>query len=230
MLLSMKDFQGALDVLDSAIELNPILPAAYLNRGRAYRNLDNIEAAKTDLSRAAELASYTGALNVQIDATYELGQLFLETRAINNAIQKFNEVVNLDRASPLGYLRLGQAYLAARNFNWAVFNLTTAREILESDPHTERSPDLAQAYSDLGQAFYGLDQAADALYSAGRAMDLGDQRPINYKVKGLSHLKLKEPDKAIENLKIYLVKAPEAPDAATIQQVIDRLTAPPETK
>lgn len=229
-LLSMQDFQGALDVLDDAINLNPILPAAYLNRGRAHRNLDKLEAAKADLIRAAELASYTGAVSVQIDASYQYGQLCLEQKALSLAIQKFNEVIRLDRTRPLGYLRLGQAYLAARNYSWAVFNLTTASEILESDPNTMHSPDLAQAYSDLGQAFYGLDQAAEALFNAGRAIELGDQRPINFKVKGLSHLKLKEPDKAIKSLKDYLNNAPDAADASSIQQVIDRLSAPPEAK
>jgi tetratricopeptide (TPR) repeat protein len=228
--LSQKNFDEAIKVLNGAIAIDPTLPGVYLNRGLVYRNLNEREKAEADLLRAVELASAKGGEQVQVDAYFELGQIYLETTNVNKAIDAFNRVLRLNRDNPLAYLRSGQANLAARRFQWSTFYLVSAIELYEADPHTRRDPLLAMAYSDLSQAYYGLDEPLEALNSAERALSLGDQRPINFKVKGLCHLKLKDREKALENLKIYLLKAPAAADSETIQGAITRLENPTEAK
>jgi tetratricopeptide (TPR) repeat protein len=220
---SQEDFAKAIDALNKAIELNPTLGIAFLNRGRAYRNCDKNMNATIDLERAVELARAVQGSDVMKDAYFELGELHLEQRSFTDAISAFDQAVRLDRTNPMGYLKRGQAQLAARRFQWAVFNLITAIDILERDGATQDDNNLAISYSNLAQAYYGLDEPVDALQSAERAMELGDQRSINYKVKGLAHGKLSEPQEAIENLKIYLLKQPEASDKDAIQSVIDQL-------
>lgn len=221
--LAQKDFPKAIEALDRAIELNPTLGIAFLNRGRAYRNCNESTKATIDLERAVELARVVEEFEVMKDAYFELGELHLEQRSFNKAIGFFDQAVRLERSNPMGYLKRGQAQLAARRFQSAIFNLNTAIDILEVDGAAPGDNNLAISYSNLAQAHYGLDEPVDALQSAERAMELGDQQAINFKVMGLAHGKLGEPHEAVKNLEIYLRKQPEAADKVAIQNVIEQL-------
>jgi tetratricopeptide (TPR) repeat protein len=220
---AQREWKKVIAELDQAIALNPTLPIAFLNRGLAHRNDGNLPKASIDLGRAIELAQATGELEILESAYTQLGDLLLEQRSFSEAIDACNRVVRLDRANPLGYLKLGQAYLLASSFQAAVFNLATAADIYENQPGQHDHENLAACYSALAQAYLRLDEPVDVLANVERAAALGDQRPANFKLKGLAHIKLLEEDKAIQALRVYLELLPTAPDRESVQALINDL-------
>lgn len=87
--LEKKDFSGALEYFDKAIELKPDFAYAYSNRGLAKLNLNDIKGAFKDLRRSLELD------NSNSYAHKNLGLIYLKDGQKKNACEQFLKSLEL---------------------------------------------------------------------------------------------------------------------------------------
>ena len=101
-------YQQAIEELNKAIELNPKLATAYLNRGAAYNSLGQYERAIKDLDKALELDPKNAPAHTNIGlAYYMVGQYDRAVEDLSEAVRLApkNAVVHFNRANV--YARLG---------------------------------------------------------------------------------------------------------------------------
>ncbi|PBQ31947.1 hypothetical protein CNR22_09250 [Sphingobacteriaceae bacterium] len=89
MKLEKKDFTGAIEYFDKAIELNPAFAYAYSNRGFAKLNLNDIKGAYKDLRKSLELD------NTNSYAFKNLGLIYLKDGQKKNACENFKKALEL---------------------------------------------------------------------------------------------------------------------------------------
>lgn len=87
--LEKKDFTGAIEYFNKAIELNPNFAYAYSNRGFAKLNLNDIKGAYKDLRKSIELD------NTNSYAFKNLGLIYLKDGQKKNACENFKKAVEL---------------------------------------------------------------------------------------------------------------------------------------
>ena len=129
--IELGDYQGADQDCTQSIELNPFNPQAYYARGFARRNLEFFKEATSDFTKALEFSpdapyllmnrmdsrersqDYAGAmsdleLNMRlnpknINLNYEKGRLQLAMKDTVGAEVSFNNFINLDSTTSLGW-------------------------------------------------------------------------------------------------------------------------------
>jgi tetratricopeptide (TPR) repeat protein len=238
--IARQDFQKAVTALDLAIELNPSLAKAFLNRGKAHSNLKHNDLAIADFTRAIELARAGGLESVLRDAYYERATLFLNNQDGEKAERDFGETLYQDPLNAAAYLGRGQALLLGKgksSHTRAIYYFETAIDLYDHKEKLERrpsaGPEKAMAYSYMGQAYLLLDQPIDALSNIDLAMSGGDSRPLNYKMRGLANISIGNTAQAIKDLNVYVNLLPdEAPDRASamalVKQLEDKLKPAPQ--
>jgi tetratricopeptide (TPR) repeat protein len=240
LLIQRKEYQDALVELDQAIELDPTIPKAYLTRGKAHSNLNQYELAISDFDQAIKLARARDLQRILEDAFFERATLYLNSSKFENAERDFNEEIFLDSQNPQAYLGRGKALLLRGSktldlsnnlsypilflFSRAINNFETAIVLYQRQQkqrHQDRpDPNIALAYSNIAQTYFQLEQYVDAVANVQRALDLGDQSIINFKVRGLSYKKIGELKLALGDLAYYQSKLPENSAEIPILQVI----------
>ncbi len=229
--IARQNFDKAVAALDQAIELNPSLAKAFLNRGKAHSNLKNYDAAIADFTRAIELSRAVGLESVLRDAYYERATVFLTNRDGEKADRDFGEAHYLDPANGAVYLGRGQALLLGKgksNYSRAIYYFEMAIDLYNRKEKKERmptaSPEKAMAYSYMGQAYLLLEQPIDALSNIDKAMAGGDTRPLNYKMRGLANIQIGEMAQALKDLTVYLNLLPDdAADRANAATLVKQL-------
>jgi len=167
------DPEGALELLQRALEINPSLAEAYSSRGLVHLQLGRTDKAIDDLNRALEIdpqnaASCTTlgkiyfqqaqpviaidllsrALEIDgqnLEAHLLLGQIYKSLDDLDAAIEHFQQALDLDPANPDVYVDLGEAYRRNNDVNKAVASFQRAVQL-----------DLTatQAYFHLGQIYH----------------------------------------------------------------------------
>ncbi len=236
--IARQDFQKAVAALDQAIELNPSLAKAFLNRGKAHSNLANNDTAIADFTRAIELARAYGLESVLRDAYYERATLYLNNRDGEKAERDFGETLYLSPLNATAYLGRGQALLLGKgksSYTRAIYYFEMAIDLYTRKARQERKPASAEkavAYSNMGQAYLLLEQPIDALTNIDQALAEKDTRAINYKVRGLANIRIGNTAQAVKDLTIYMNMLPDdAPDranAATLVKQLQEQAAPAE--
>jgi tetratricopeptide (TPR) repeat protein len=244
LLLQRKEFQLALAALDQAIEIDPTIPKAYLTRGKIYSNLNQYELAITDFSEAIKLATARDLQRIMKDAFYERATLLMNSAKLEEAKRDFDEEIFLDSQNPLAYLGRGKTLLLRGSktlelsgnisspilflLSRAINDFETTIDLYmrqQKDRHQDRpDPNAALAYSNIAQAYFQLEQYIDAVANIQKAFELGDQSLINYKVRGLSYIKIGELKLALGDLTFYLSKLPEnSPEQPALQVIIEQV-------
>lgn len=92
---NIKDFDGALNDLDKAIELKPDYALAYFSKGIVFHNLNQLQAAYENYTRAIELDPN------MIDAYYNRAQTILayekpDEKELRQALEDLDKAAELD--------------------------------------------------------------------------------------------------------------------------------------
>ena len=124
-----------------AINLNPEHVDAYNNRGIAYRNKGEIEAAIQDYNKAIDLNSELA------EAYNNRGNAYLNKGEIEAAIQDYNKAIDLNPEHADTYNNRGVAYLNKGEFDLAIQDYTKAIDL---------NPELADVYRNRGEAWLHL--------------------------------------------------------------------------
>ena len=239
-----KEYEVALAELNQAIELDPTIPKAYLTRGKIYSNLNQYDLAIADFSEAIKLASARDLQRIMEDAYYERATLYLNSSKLEEAKRDFDEEILLDSQDPLAYLGRGKTLLLrgsktlelSGNISYpvlfllsrAINDFETAIILYKRQQKNRRQdkPDsnAAVAWSNIAQAYFQIEQYIDAVANIQKAFELGDQSLINYKVRGLSYIKIGELKSALGDLNYYLSKLPvDSPEQPVMQVIIEQI-------
>lgn len=148
---SGKDYYGAIEAYNKAIELDPNHPVAYYLRGDAKKMLSDEEGALSDYNKSIEL--YNG----NPDVFFSRGILRQEIFDYNGAREDFTEAIELLPHSA-GYT---SSYLAVLYYHRALLYLRIADfwEMLDAISNRANTQDISE--EDLSK----LSEATDSLYS-----------------------------------------------------------------
>jgi tetratricopeptide (TPR) repeat protein len=239
-----KEFEAALSELNEAIRIGPTIPKAYLTRGKIYSNLNQYDLAIDDFTEAIKLARALESQRILKDAYYERATLYLNSSKLDDAKSDFDEEILLDSQNPLAYLGRGKtlllrgsktlelsgtiSYAVSFPLSRAISDFETAIDLYKRQQKDRRQdhpdPNTAIAYSNIAQAYFQLEQYFDAVANIQKAFDLGDQSLINFKVRGLSYIKIGELKSALGDLTYYLSKLPDnSPEQSVLQVIIEQI-------
>ena len=175
---SNENLDGAIELFDEAIQLNPNNALAYYGRGTVYSELKQHERALGDFNKSIELdANYTDAYNNRgnvyfalenFDAAlkdfdeavrlnpndaeilYNRGNTYMEKDDFNAAIRDFTKTIELDSTYAVAYFNRGLSYKISEDYEAAVDDFTA---------YIELNPDDAQAYKLRGECYEALGDA-----------------------------------------------------------------------
>ncbi|HWP91242.1 MAG TPA: tetratricopeptide repeat protein [Thermodesulfobacteriota bacterium] len=119
-------YQMAIDVLNRAIQLNPMDSYAYFYRGVSYMGLKLIDMAIRDLQMSIDL-------NPGYSHSYSnLGAAFLEVKDLDNAIRTCSTAIQLNPNHTLGYYNRGVAYMLSKQYQLAFADFS---QVLRLNPN-----------------------------------------------------------------------------------------------
>ena len=175
---AVEDFDGAIELFDEAIELNPNNALAYFGRGTVYVGQKNFDAALKDFDAAIKLNpndadTYNNRGNVyfalenfdtalkDFDAAvrlnpndagilYNRGNVYMDKDDFNAAIRDFTKAIELNSDYAAAYFNRGLSYKILENYESAIDDFTT---------YIELKPDDADAYKMRGECYEALGDA-----------------------------------------------------------------------
>ena len=171
--------QGAVDMIDGAIEINPNVASYYSNLAIALIGLNQLNAAILNCQKAIEL-------NIDFAEAYtNLGLALRELKKFEEAVESYEKAITLSPNLAEAYSNLAIVLLELKQFEAALANCNRAIEL---------KSDFAHAYSNRGIALQALKQLDAAASSYDKAISLKPDYAEAYNNKGsvLEELKLFE--------------------------------------
>jgi serine/threonine protein kinase len=150
-------YKEAVETYNRAIELDPMYPLAYNNRGLAYRKLKENAKAIADFSRATDLDPRIA------DAYTGRGNAYSDLKEYTKAIADYNRAIGLDPGLAPAYNNRGIAYRELKEYAKAIENYNRAIEL---------DPKFANAYGGRGATYYALNDYQRAIQDFDYALQL----------------------------------------------------------
>ena len=115
-----KNAEGAVGVFSEAIKQQPALVYAYVERGRAYMQLNQLELALKDLNEAVKL-------NPNVAASYDFrGDIYLARRELDAAVDDYLSALKLDNKNPVFHFDFANALCSKGDYRTALKALDAA--------------------------------------------------------------------------------------------------------
>lgn len=188
-------FEEAVALYTEAIELDPDLVDAYVNRSQAYLELGRFDEALADANKAIQLEPELAGAYVNRAAAYSgLGRY-------DEALDDANKAIELEPELALAYVVRGIIYNdrvpgEEGDYSKALTDLNKAIEL---------DPNLAKAYNARGAVHASLGDYEQALADFDKAIELDPELALAHNNRGFAHLYLNDfrqsiidLDKAIE--------------------------------
>ncbi len=194
--LGMNDV--AVELTTAAIQVNPLVSSAYVNRGNAYRNMRDFEKALEEYNNALEIAPN------DFDANNNAGSLYVITKDYPNALTHLKKALQVNPNASEVHTNLGAAYLLRNRLDEAANHLETALQLNPRDPNS---------YSSLAKVFRQrlMTDEARHCYEAGIAVN--STSPTLYEGLGALYLQLGDKEGAVESYRRVLELTPNAATA-----------------
>lgn len=158
-LIFLNDYDGAIEKLNTALEIDPESALAYNHRGYANFFLEDYETAIADLERALELDP-SRAL-----AHNDLGLIYRQLENFEASIEAFDNAIELDPDNPVFVDNRGLAHLDADNLEAALADFDRAIEL---------DPDYAIYYYDRASTYDLLGNDEEAVLDYGEFLSFRD--------------------------------------------------------
>jgi eukaryotic-like serine/threonine-protein kinase len=152
-------YQEAANEYQKAVELDPTSAEGYVGLANAYARLNRLDDAEN---------AYLQAISQDPNSRWayqHLGSFYLQQAEYAKAVDAFKQAIRLAPESNAAYSNLGGAYLFLGNRPAAI---TALEESLKLRP-------TAQAYANLGTAYYQSRQFAQAANNYQQAIKFGDR-------------------------------------------------------
>ena len=147
----------------NVLEQFPKAPHALNNRGDAYFNLQQIDLAVTDFSKALE------GNDKYAQAYYNRGNAYGQTGKAKEALSDLNNAIKFEPDNANAYNKRGQANAVLGNTNAAITDFNKALQL---------KPDLNEAYYNLGITYINTNQKELACTNLKLAVDAGFELAI----------------------------------------------------
>jgi tetratricopeptide (TPR) repeat protein len=167
----MKIGQNDESIIDftQAIEINPRFAEAYINRGSAYYNQNNLPQAISDYTKAIEINPKYA------EAYLGRGNAYDRQGNFTQAITDFTKTIEINPQLAEAYINRGSAYHNQNNFSQAILDFNKAIEI---------NPKLQAAYNNRGNAYYKQGNFTQAITDYTRAIAINSQSAEAYSNRG----------------------------------------------
>ena len=229
------DFRKAIVCYTGAIELDPQIADAYINRGaayectgdldlafqdldtalalelksEAYNNRGNVHFKKRDYDRAIQ--DYTKAIELQPGnaGTYIYrGHSFRYLAFYGHATRDYNEALALNPGNADAYVGIGIVHFLRGDHDKAIKNYDQALKIDSSDPDT---------YLNRGASHNAIGDLDGAEEDFGKALELDPQYAYAYRARALLFIKKGDFDRALRDLDRALQLNPDFADAQAVR-------------
>ena len=176
-----KDFNGAKNLFDEAIQLNSNNAQAWFGRGTAYDDLNQYEKALTDLNKAISLDPKNAMAYNNRGVAYELlGKHEL-------AIQDYDKAIEINQNYADAYSNRGISYRNLGKHDQA---------IQDYDKAIQLNPNLANAYNNRGDYYFNIGKYEKAIQDFTKAIQLKPNYVRAYNNRGICYQILGENAKA----------------------------------
>ncbi len=203
------ELQRAIEQLTKAIELDPMLLNAYLQRGTAYYEIGDLEHVITDLDLVILHAPDTPA------AHYWRGRTYLDMGKTDLALEDIDEAIELDPNEPANPLLRGVIHLRREEYDAALEDAARAIELgFEEIGYHNR----AIVFTKMGN-----DQAAIDDWT--RVVALNPDNAIAYCQRGMLFEKTGQFERALSDLQTGLENKNGLPESlrAESEKLLDKL-------
>ena len=170
-LMKQKEFQAAIENFDKAIELNPVNPKAYFNKGMVYKQLDNSEKMKEAMDKAIEtglskndMKTVANAEKVARNTFYNKGVKAFGAKNYDEAEGYLKTSIEYGNQSVDTHFQLGKIYNIQQKWNEAIVQINKAIELEQGDEIAK-----AKLYYELATSYVGAgnnEAACDAYKKA----------------------------------------------------------------
>jgi len=150
--------QEVVEACSKAIELDPKLARAYVNRGVAYYIMGELDKAMADYNKAIKLNPDDAW------AYYNRGVTNRKLGETEKAITDYNKAIELDPKYVDAYVNRGVAYCKMGEFEKAMADYNKAIEL---------DPGYARAYVNRGVAYYIMGELDKAMADYNKALEIG---------------------------------------------------------
>ena len=148
------------------------------------------------------------------DARLDLGVLYQNAGRFEEAEQQYRAAALLDLDLPQPLIKLATSYLARNN------NESAVEVLIEASAMT---PAPADAFHNLGLAYYKLGRLDEAERALLRARELSDSGK-GFLLLANVYLKTRQPEKLLEHLDAYLEENPKGEAREQVEQMRAKLT------
>ena len=207
--------EGHLEAAAELVDMEPMSPRAWLALAGVQGGNNDVEASRTSVAKAIELAPDFAAAHMQAGNSY----LFLEPKDFTKAEEHFRRAIELEPSEPNPYDLLGDVHRAQGNLQAAYEDYTMA---------AERAPEMGSPLQQRGHvnSFLGNYDQARADYD--RAMELETMRgntnaPFYAVFRAYVNIHAGEPEAAIAELREIVAQA-DAMEAGGVDAKVNALT------
>lgn len=178
--------EKALDDFNTAIEMNPVNPGAYLGRIAVYLNRKDNQKALQDYDRYIALLSSLenrGAAADQLlsDALGNKGALYSGMRQYEKALPDLDLAIKLNPQNPTNYLNRASAYMQLQKYDKAINDFNTGHQY---------DPDNPDILNNRGVCYLRLGDAKTALDDFSKSIAINSGNPAYYINRAFAYQKL----------------------------------------
>lgn len=130
----IQNYEGAIDDLDTYLQIDSTSVLAYWHRGVCLGRLSHFQAAQgtdVDLQTARMLADFTHAIEIGANAYlyYDRGNVYIDRRDYLHAIEDYSRAIEIDPNLAEAYYNRGLAHLSLKHEAEATSDLSKAGEL-----------------------------------------------------------------------------------------------------
>ena len=189
------------------------IPSLLSAIGKELAAANDIDSAVVVLNQAIAKAEEYGQNDIAAEAMtlipqlyMQQGNLFLNQKDYDAAIESYKKVVEANPNDAVGYLRLGQAARRVNDIETAISSLTKASELGQKNAADK---EIATLYLTISNSPLKAKNYESALKYAQKATDV-QPNPTAMQIAGTAALQLKNYAAAIENFEGFIAASPNA--------------------
>lgn len=234
-----KNYEDCLAFLDGFVEKEPKFAAVYNNRGNAYSELNQLEAAIKEYSKAIKLDPN------DVEAYYNRGNVCRKLKRYTRAIEEYSKAIELNPNFAIAYGNRGVSYrilsqyenafkdynkvielnpndaVAYNNRGYAYAQLNQHERAIEDyDEAIKLNPNYASPYTNRGNAYAQLNRYEKAIEEYNKAIELNPEDATAYYNRGLAYVESNQHNRAIEDFSKAIKSNPEDADACNNRGIV----------
>jgi tetratricopeptide (TPR) repeat protein len=177
-----KDYRGAIEALNQALEINPKYAKAYYGRGLVHHELKDYPKALEDYKQAI-------TIDPKLAQVYSnLGIIYYELKDYDKAIANYTQALAIDPKLAQAYSNRGLVHKQLKDYPKALADYSQAIAL---------DSKLAQAYFNRGLVYAELKDYSKALADYNQAITIDPKSADTYTGRGLVHFELEDYPKAL---------------------------------